>query len=88
MKIIAMPRRDLQLFQQLEDLRLDGHVERRRRLVGDQHVGIVGERHGDHDALPLAAGELVRIGVDAPLRVRDLHEPQQLDRFGARRARG
>ena len=62
----AEPR--LQALQKLQDLRLDGHVERGRRLVGDQDVGIVGERHGDHHALPLAAGKLVRIGVDAPLR--------------------
>jgi hypothetical protein len=30
----------LQLAHQLEDLRLDGDVERRGRLVGDQHLGI------------------------------------------------
>ena len=50
----------LQRLQQLEDLRLDGDVERGGRLVGDQQVGLVGERHGDHDALALAAGELMR----------------------------
>ena len=38
----------LQLARQLEDLRLDGHVERRRRLVGDQQLGVERERHGDH----------------------------------------
>ena len=61
----------LQLGEELEDLRLDGDVERGRRLVGDQDVGIVGERHGDHHALALAAGQLVRIGVDAPLGLGD-----------------
>ena len=61
----------LQIGEQLEDLRLDRHVERGRRLVGDQHVGVVGERHGDHHALALAAGHLVRIGVDAALRIRE-----------------
>ncbi len=35
-------------------------VERRRRLVRDEQVGIVGQRHGDHHALPLPARELVR----------------------------
>ena len=30
--------------EQLEDLRLHGHVERGRRLVGDQDVGVVGQR--------------------------------------------
>ena len=33
---IAMPRRLLQVLQQVEDLRLDGDIQRRRRLVGDQ----------------------------------------------------
>jgi len=30
-----------------------GHVERGGRLVGDQQVGLVGKRDGDHDALAL-----------------------------------
>jgi hypothetical protein len=41
--------------QKLEDLGLDGGVERRRRLVGDEQVGLARERHGDHHALVLAA---------------------------------
>ena len=56
-----------ELEQKLQDLRLDGHVERRGRLVGDKQVGVVGERHGDHHALPLAARELMRIGRRAAL---------------------
>jgi len=55
-----------ELEQQVEDLRLDGHVERGGRLIGDQQVRLVGERHGDHHPLPLAARELMRIGVEAP----------------------
>ena len=70
----------LQLLDQVEDLRLDGDVERGRRLVGDQHVGTVGERHGDHDALALAAGELVRILPQTRLRLGDLHFLEQLAR--------
>ena len=35
-KIIAMPNSLAQLREQVENLRLDGDVERRRRLVGDQ----------------------------------------------------
>ena len=31
--------------QQVEDLRLDRHVQRRGRLVGDQEVGLGGQRH-------------------------------------------
>ena len=69
----------LQVLEQLEDLRLHGDVERGRRLVGDQEVGAIGERHGDHHPLALAAGELVRIGAE-PLRgVGDADLGQKLD---------
>ena len=37
-----------------------GHVERRRRLVGDQQARVAGDGHRDHHALVHAAGELVR----------------------------
>ena len=43
-----------QLAQQLQQLRLHRHVERRRRFVGDQQFRIAGQRHGDHDTLALA----------------------------------
>ena len=51
----------LKVAQQLEDLRLDRHVERRRRLVGDHERGIHDERHRNHDALAHPAGELMRV---------------------------
>ena len=57
----------LQLEQQLHDLRLGGHVERGGGLVGDQQPGPAGQRDRDHDALPHAAGQLVRVLVEAPL---------------------
>ena len=60
-----MPSRVLQLAHQVEDLRLDGHIQRGGGLVGDQDLWIARQRHGDHDALAHAAGELVRIGVHA-----------------------
>ncbi len=41
---------------QLENLRLDRHVERRRRLVGDQQARFARQRHRDHHALSHAAG--------------------------------
>jgi len=55
-------------------------------LVGDQQLGIAGERDGDHDALAHAAGELVRIVVDAFVRRRNAGALQQRDRLLARRA--
>ena len=50
-----------QVRDQVDDLRLDRHVERRDRLVGDQQLRRQRERAGDGDALALAAGEFVRI---------------------------
>jgi hypothetical protein len=45
----------LQLAHQVEDLRLNRHIERRGRFVGDQQIGLAGEGHRDHHALPHAA---------------------------------
>ena len=60
----------LELAHELEDLGLDGDVERGRRLVGDEQLGMAGERHGDHHALAHAARELVRILPRAAARAR------------------
>ena len=45
---------------------------------------IAGERERDHDPLPHAAGELVRVGIDTALGRGDMDEPKQLDGAGAR----
>ena len=74
-----------QIPQQLQDVRLDRHVERGGRLVGDQDVGLVGDRHRDHDPLALPARKLMRIGAEPVLGVGQADQPQQLDRPGARR---
>ena len=70
---------------QVEDARLDRHVERRRRLVRDEHLRVAGERHRDHHALTHAAGELVRVLVDTRCGRGDAHEVEQLDRAPVRR---
>jgi hypothetical protein len=57
----AEPRPDL--GEQRQDLRLHRDVERGGRLVRDQKIRLVGERHRDHDALALAAGQLMRIAL-------------------------
>ncbi len=74
----------LDVLQQLDDLRLHGDVERGGRLVGDEQIGLVGERHGDHDALALAAGKLMRIAAEPALRVGDADLGQHLERPRAR----
>ena len=73
----------LKLADQLQDFRLDGHVERGGRLVGDEELGIVGDRDGDHHALALAAGELMRVLLEPRLRFGDAHFLQEIERAGA-----
>ena len=75
----AMLRSLLQRHQQVQDLRLDGDVERGGRLVGDQQLRIAGDRHGDHDALAHAAGQLMREAVQARGGGRDADFFQQFD---------
>ena len=67
----AAPALGLDSLDQLEDLGLDRHVEGGRRLVGDEQLGIAGERHRDHHALAHAARQLVRVLLDPPLGGRD-----------------
>ena len=68
-----------QPHQKIEDLRLDGHVERGRRLVGDQELGPAGERHRDHDPLAHAARKLVGIGARPARRIGNADFGQKLD---------
>ena len=65
--------RALELAQELQDLRLDGHVERGGRLVRQQHLRPARKRHRDHHALAHAAGELVRVHVEPLFRLLDAH---------------
>ena len=74
----------LQPVQQLEDLRLDGHVQRGGRLIRDQELGVAGQRHRDHHPLPHPAGKLVRILADPLLGDGDADQLQHLDRPVAR----
>ena len=82
---VGQPEPLLQVAQQVHDLRLDRDVERGHRLVADDEARLDGERAGDADALPLAAGELVRVAPGVFRRESD--ESQQLRaraRVGAR----
>ena len=53
----------LQVQQQVDDLRLDRHIERRGRLIRHQHRRPQDQGAGDGDALALAAGQFVRIAL-------------------------
>ena len=65
-----------------EDLRLDDHVERGRRLVGDEDLRVQHQRQRDHDPLPHPARELVRVLLEAGRR--DAHR-RRAPRASARR---
>ena len=52
-----------EFLEQVHDLRLDRHVQRGDRFVGDDQLRAEGEGAGDADALALAAGELMRVAV-------------------------
>ena len=68
-----------QAAQQRHDLRLHRDVQRGGGFVGDQHAGIQRHRHRDQEALPHAAGELVRVGVQPGLGLRDADARHQFD---------
>ena len=71
----------LEPHQQVEDLRLDGHVQRGGRLVGDHQRRTAHEGHRDHRPLAEAARELEGVGVDLPRR---LGEPDGVERLDGR----
>src|SRR5262245_66401484 len=50
----------LQILQQVHDLRLDGNIERRDRLVAHDEIGFSRERARNGGALAPSAGALVR----------------------------
>jgi hypothetical protein len=71
--------RDLQMFSAADDLRLDGHIQRRGGFVGHDQLGLGRQRQGNHHALAHAARELVRVVVDALLGRRNAGVLQQVD---------
>ena len=68
-----------EVVDEVEDLGLDGDVEGRGGLVGDEQLGLAGQRHGDHHPLAQASGELVRVLVQPFGGLGHLHQAQDLD---------
>jgi hypothetical protein len=58
---IGQPKPVLERGEQVQDLRAHRHVQRRHRLVADQHIGLHRQCPRDADALALAARYLVRV---------------------------
>ena len=76
----------LQGLDELEDLRLDCHVECGRGLIRNEQLGPARQRHGDHHALAHSAGKAVRILVHPLARGRDAHPLQDAHGLCLRRA--
>ena len=81
-----MPR--LQIANKGEYLGLYGNIQRRGRLIGDQHRRFAGHRHGNHHPLAHPAGYLVRILLYSAFRVGNLYIPKQLLNIVTRAAGG
>ena len=74
----------LQVADELEDLRLDGHVQRRGRLVRDQQRRAAYQRHRDHRALAQPSRELEGVGVESLAGVGEPDHAEHLRREAAR----
>ena len=76
---IGEPESFLKLEQEVQDLRLDRHIQRRDGFVRDDQTGIQGKRARDADALTLAAREGMRVAphVFRPQahEAKELHHP-------------
>ena len=53
----------LKILEHIDDLRLNGDIERGDRLIADDELGIDRKRSRDTDSLALTTGELMRIAV-------------------------
>lgn len=53
----------LKILEHINDLRLNGNIERGDRLIADDELGIDRKRSRNTDSLALTAGELMRIAV-------------------------
>ena len=65
----------------MQDLCLNGHVQRGGGFVGNEDLGLAGQGHGDHDTLAHTAGKLVRILKQNRLGIGDLHGVEHLQRL-------
>ncbi len=71
--------------QQIEDLGLNGHIERGGGLIGDQQFRLARQRNRDRHPLPHAAGKLMRILHQSLLRRGNADRRQQFHAAPLRR---
>ena len=60
---VGQPELFAQFLEQIENLRLNGHVKGGHRFVGNNKVRLHCQGAGDADALPLATAEFMGIAV-------------------------
>ena len=68
-----------QPIHQRQDFRLDRHIKRSGRFIGNQQARFTSQSHGNHDALTHAAGQFMRVLRHAPFGFGDTHLAQQFD---------
>ncbi|MNQ62518.1 hypothetical protein D3C85_768670 [compost metagenome] len=73
----------LQFLDQFQYLRLNGHIERRGRFIGDENRWIARQCHRDHHALTHAARKLMRIIAEALVTCRNPDAIHKSQHFGA-----
>lgn len=61
----------LQVFKEVQDLRLNGHVERGGWFITDQELRVQGQCSGDANALSLTTGEGMRVAAQVSGRQAD-----------------
>src|SRR5690606_26401761 len=61
---IGQPQLFLQILHEIDDLRLDRHVQGRNRFVANNKLRLDRQSSGDANSLTLPARELVRITTD------------------------
>src|SRR5450759_3979592 len=69
----------LKSTHQVQNLRLDGDIERRRGFIRDQEFRVRRQCHGDHDPLTHAAAHLMRVLAEAPFGLGDADQVKHLD---------
>jgi hypothetical protein len=70
-----------QLAKQIENLFLDGNIQRGGRFVGNQKLGTPAQCHGDHDALLHTPAELEWVGRDSFCWLHDADLLKPVDRL-------
>ncbi|MCY1236906.1 hypothetical protein D9M72_495810 [compost metagenome] len=69
-----------QVLDQVQDFVSGRRIQRRGRLIAQQHIGVGGQRPGNSHALTLATGKLGGVGVFEPLKA---YKRQQFRNLGA-----